>query len=69
VSDEETCSEETIEQEFALVTAALPENLALALVVIGHEHGMHVLLDNHLPASALVDLINSVLLREQEITP
>lgn len=68
MSDEETCSEETIEQEFALVTAALPENLALALVVIGHEHGMHVMLENNLPAPALVQLINSVLLHEQEAT-
>lgn len=69
MTDEDPCDETKLEQEFALVTAAMPENLGLMLVAVSHPHGMHVMIENNLPVEALVDLLNSVLIRANNDPP
>ena len=61
------CSEEVVEQDFGLVSAAAPRDTAFILVAVAHDHGMHVMIENNLPPHALAALLTSVL--EQEITP
>lgn len=59
------CDEQKVEEEFALVNAATPVGTAFILVAVAHDHGMHVMVENNLPSSALAALFESVL--DQEI--
>jgi hypothetical protein len=65
-SEHPECSDERLAEEFALVNATVPAGTAFVLVAVAHDHGLHVMVENNLPTDTLLDLLDSVVLKERD---
>jgi hypothetical protein len=59
------CTDERLNEEFALINATVPPGTALILVAVAHDHGLHVMVENNLPFETLMDLFESVVNQER----